>query len=149
MNNLHNLSSVESGMTGAATSLFYGATLMFSLIAIVVAIFLIIIPMCLVFVKAGRKWWEAIIPIYNLYVLTVIIGKPWCFIVGFFIPFVNFIVSVFFYYHLSKRFGHDVPFTLGLVFLPLIFLPILGYGSATYTPESIPVQGEAPPPVQA
>ena len=29
-----------------------------------------------VFVKAGQPGWAAIVPIYNLYVLTQIVGKP-------------------------------------------------------------------------
>ena len=33
---------------------------------------------------------------------------------------------------LSKSFGKDVGFTLGLIFLPFIFYPILGFGSAQY-----------------
>lgn len=102
-----------------------------------VFILAIIVPMCLIFKKAGREWWEAIVPFYNLYVLTIIIGQPWWLLIGFFIPFVSWIVSIYFSYHLSKRFGFDVPFTIGLVILPFIFLPILAFGSALYTQPEI------------
>lgn len=106
--------------------------------SIIVAIFLvllltIIVPMCLIFRKAGRGWWEAIIPFYNLYILTIITGQPWWFLIGFFVPFVNYVVGIYLYYHLSKRFGFDIPFTIGLVLLPFIFLPVLAFGGATYT----------------
>jgi len=33
---------------------------------------------------------------------------------------------------LSKSFGKDVGFTLGLLFLSIIFYPILGFGDAKY-----------------
>ena len=33
---------------------------------------------------------------------------------------------------LSKAFGKDTGFTVGLILLPFIFYPILGYGSAEY-----------------
>ncbi len=33
---------------------------------------------------------------------------------------------------LSKKFGKDEGFTVGLVLLPFIFLPILGFGSSEY-----------------
>jgi hypothetical protein len=33
---------------------------------------------------------------------------------------------------LSKSFGKEVGFTLGMLFLPLIFYPILAFGSAEY-----------------
>jgi signal peptidase I len=41
--------------------------------------------------KAGRKWWEALVPVYNAYVLLKIIQRPiwWIFIL--FIPIVNVI----------------------------------------------------------
>lgn len=41
--------------------------------------------------KAGRKWWEAIVPVYNAYILLKIIQRPvwWIFIL--FIPIVNVI----------------------------------------------------------
>jgi hypothetical protein len=118
---------------GDIWSLIFGV---FMLI-VVAALLLIIVPMCLVFRKAGRGWWEAIIPFYNMYVLTVITGKPWWVIFGFLIPFVNWIVPIYLYYHLSKRFGYDILFTFGLVFLPFIFLPILGFGSSLYTKPEI------------
>lgn len=36
-------------------------------------------------------------------------------------------------YKLSRVFGHDVDYFIGLIFLPLIFYLILGFGSSTYT----------------
>jgi hypothetical protein len=33
---------------------------------------------------------------------------------------------------LSKSFGHGVGFTLGLIFLSPIFIPILGFGGSLY-----------------
>jgi hypothetical protein len=35
-------------------------------------------------------------------------------------------------HYLDKSFGKDLGFTLGLIFLPFIFYPILGYGAASY-----------------
>lgn len=90
------------------------------------------IPTCFIFKKAGRAWWEALIPVYNIYVTTIIIGVQWWYMFGFFIPYLNWVVAIYFMYRLSKRFGFDVLFTLGLVFLPFIFYPVLGYGSAVY-----------------
>ncbi len=129
------VSSFGSDYSGVGDiwSLIFGV---FMLIVVAVLL-LIIVPMCLVFRKAGRGWWEAIIPFYNMYVLTVITGKPWWVIFGFFIPFVNWIVPIYLYYHLSKRFGYGILFTFGLVFLPFIFLPILGFGSSLYTKPEI------------
>lgn len=85
-----------------------------------------------VFEKAGRRGWEALIPVYNLYVLTVITGQPWWLLVLCVIPFINIVAMTFLYLKLAERFGLGWPFAVGLLFLPFIFFPILGFGEAAY-----------------
>lgn len=126
--NLQELIPFEIGQLG-----IFGSSGNMFVTFISVCVLLFLVPMCLIFKKAGRSWWEALIPLYNLYIMTVIIGVPWWILIGFFVPFLNYVVGGYMYYHLSKRFGFDIPFTIGLVFLPFIFLPILGYGGAIYT----------------
>lgn len=83
-----------------------------------------------VFTKAGQPGWAAIIPIYNYYIMTKIAGKPgWWTLLMLFIPIV-FVIWV--YNMISKSFGKDEGFTVGLVLLGIIFWPILGFGSAQY-----------------
>jgi len=85
-----------------------------------------------VFEKAGQPGWAAIIPIYNLYIMTKIAGKPGWWVLMFLIPFVNVIFLVWLYNMISKSFGKDEGFTAGLIFLGFIFMPILGFGPAKY-----------------
>lgn len=85
-----------------------------------------------VFTKAGKPGWAAIVPIYNTIVILEIVGKPIWWIILCLIPFVNIIVFLIILNELSKCFGRGVGTTLGLVFLPFIFWPILGFGSAQY-----------------
>jgi len=81
------------------------------------------------FVKAGQPGWACIIPIYNIYIMTKIGGKPgWWVLPCIFVPF--FIIWVF--NMISKSFGKDEGFTAGLVFLGFIFWPILGFGDSRY-----------------
>ena len=96
-----------------------------------VAIFLIA-AQWKVFVKAGQPGWAAIIPIYNIYVMTKIAGKPGIWTLLCLIPLVNIIFVVWLYNMISKSFGHDEGFTVGLVLLGMIFWPILGFGSSKY-----------------
>ena len=84
------------------------------------------------FEKAGQPGWAAIVPIYNLYIMTKIAGKPGWWVVMFIIPIVNYIFLIWTYNLISKSFGKGVGFTLGLIFLGPIFWAILGFGSATY-----------------
>lgn len=82
--------------------------------------------------KAGQPGWTAIIPIVNLYFLLKVAGRPGWWLILFLIPIVNFIISIIVYNDVSKSFGRGVGTTVGLVFLPFIFFPILGFGSAEY-----------------
>jgi hypothetical protein len=85
-----------------------------------------------IFTKAGKPGWAVIIPIYNILVLLQIVGRPWWWILLFLIPFVNIIIGIIVLNDLSKVFGHGVGFTLGLIFLSFIFIPILGFGGSQY-----------------
>lgn len=85
-----------------------------------------------IFEKAGRKGWEGIIPLYNFYVMLKFVGKPGWWLVLFFIPLVNYIFVIWTMNMLSKSFGKSEGFTVGLVLLSFIFIPILAFGSAKY-----------------
>ena len=105
--------------------------------ALLVIIYLAIVVIELVaywkvFTKAGKPGWAIIIPIYNIIVLLQIVGKPWWWLILLCIPVVNIIFAIWALNLLSLSFGKDVGFTLGLIFLSPIFIPILGFGSAQY-----------------
>jgi hypothetical protein len=48
------------------------------------------------------------------------------------IPLVNVVFAVWTYNLLSKSFGKSEGFTVGLILLSFIFLPILAFGDAQY-----------------
>ena len=48
------------------------------------------------------------------------------------IPIVNLVYAIWAVNLLSKSFGKTEGFTVGMIFLPIIFYPILGFGSAAY-----------------
>ena len=91
-----------------------------------------IVAMWKVFEKANQPGWASLIPIYNLYIMTKIAGKPGWWVLMFFLPFVNLIFLIWLYNMISKSFGKDEGFTAGLLILGFIFFPILGFGSAKY-----------------
>ena len=86
-----------------------------------------------VYEKAAKPGWAAIVPIYNVIVLLDIVNKPTWWLLLMFIPLVNFVVGIIVIVRLVRSFGKDVGFAVGLIFLPFIFYPILGFGDATYT----------------
>lgn len=85
-----------------------------------------------IFVKAGKPGWAAIIPIYNAIVLIEIVGKPTIWILWLLIPCVNFVFGIWLINLLSKSFGKTEGYTVGLILLPIVFYPILGFGDAKY-----------------
>lgn len=91
-----------------------------------------IVSMWMIFTKAGKPGWASIIPIYNVVVLLDIVGRPVWWILLLLIPFVNIIAIIIIYNDLSKAFGKGVGFTVGLILLSFIFLPMLAFGDAQY-----------------
>ena len=85
-----------------------------------------------IYEKAGQPGWACLIPVYNFYVLLKIVGKPGWWLIWMFIPIANIVIGIWVINLLSKSFGKDVGFTLGLIFLSIIFYPILGFGNAEY-----------------
>lgn len=109
----------------------YGLEIGLILVILAVVVFLIA-AMWKIFEKAGQEGWKAIIPIYNMYVLLKIVGKPGWWLLLFLIPIVNYVFIIWTYNMLSKSFGKEEGFTVGLVLLGIIFFPILGFGEAKY-----------------
>lgn len=104
-----------------------------------VFVVLMIASMWKVFTKGGQPGWASIIPFVNLYFLCKVAGRPGWWLILMLIPFVNFIILIIVDIDIAKNFGKGVGFGIGLILLPIIFFPILAFGSAQY-------QG-APPPV--
>ncbi len=85
------------------------------------------------FEKAGKQGWGAIIPIYNIYLLCEIAGKPGWWVLLYFIPFVNIVVSLLVMIDVAKAFGKDVIYGVVLLwFFNAIGFLLLGFGDAQY-----------------
>ena len=95
-------------------------------------IVLLIVAGWKIFEKAGQPGWAAIIPIYNIIVMLKIVGKPLWWLIMFIIPGVNLVFAIWTLNMLSKSFGKDEGFTVGLLLLGIVFYPILGFGDARY-----------------
>jgi hypothetical protein len=113
--------------SGAAAGIGMGIVIVYLAILL-----LMVASLWKVFVKAGKPGWAAIVPIYNLFVLAEIAGKPSWWGVLMLIPFVNFIVFIIVCLALAERFGKGAGFGVGLGLLGVIFFPILGFGDSQY-----------------
>ena len=96
---------------------------------------LMIVATWKVFVKAGRPGWAVLIPFYNTYVFLKIAGKPGWWLILFFVPLLNLIIGIIATVAFAQKFGKGGGFTVGLILLPIIFMPILAFGEAQYVSE--------------
>jgi hypothetical protein len=87
-------------------------------------------------VKAGQPGWAAIIPIYDIWVLFKIAGKPGWYSLLFLVPIVNLVGLVLYIialFDVAKKFNKGPAFTIfGLILFSFVGWPILGFGSSTY-----------------
>jgi hypothetical protein len=113
------------------TTASHAASPLSMIISLAIAV-LIIAAMWKVFAKAGQPGWACLIPIYNLYVLCKIAGRPGWWLLLMLIPLVNFVIIIILCIDIAKSFGNGAGFGLGLAILGFIFWPILGFGSAQY-----------------
>lgn len=98
-----------------------------------VFIILIVAGLWKVYTKADQPGWAAIIPIYNIYVMTKIIGRPWWWLLLLFVPIVNIVISIIMAIDLAQSFGKDAAYGVLLLWLfSIIGYLILGFGDAEY-----------------
>ena len=121
-----NVGTSAAATAGSALIMLVFFAIYFAFIALIIG------GLWMTFVKAGKPGWACLIPIYNGIVLLEIAGKPIWWIFLYFIPFVNIVIAVLVSIDLAKKFGKEAGFAVGLVLLPFIFFPILGFGDARY-----------------
>ena len=93
---------------------------------------LMIVAIWILFKKAGKPGWAAVVPFYDQYTLYEITwGNGWRFLM-LLIPIYNIVLAILTYIRLAKAFGKDEGYAVGLVFLPQVFVPMLAFGSAAY-----------------
>lgn len=138
---------MSNGAVMAAVMGMLGVITMIMIVYLVIAI----IANWQIYTKAGEAGWKCIIPFYNQYVrfgftwdttyfwvalgITVasgIISVLHIPVIGTLLSIASIVINIIALHKLSKSFGHDIGFTLGLIFLNPIFVLILAFGSSEY-----------------
>lgn len=113
--------------TTGLLSLVAGIGIFIWILGMALSIFFVV-AMWKVFVKAGKPGWAALIPIYNIYIMCEIAEKEWWYILLLCVPILNIYAMFVIYDGIAKKFGKTTGFTIGMMFLPYIFFPILAFG---------------------
>jgi hypothetical protein len=98
-----------------------------------------IVSWWIVFKKAGQPGWAILIPIFNFLVILRVAGKPWWWVFSILLaiipiagPILFLVVWILICNAISKNFGQGAGFTVGLVLLSIVFVPILAFGEYQY-----------------
>jgi|GEM_PF-780460 len=111
---------------------FIGIVVALAVLVFVAVVVLLAISLWKIFKKANIPGWAALIPFYNKVKILEITNEPlWWILLGL-IPIVNVFIIVAVVHRLAVVFGKGWGFTIGMIFLPFIFLPILAFGKAQY-----------------
>lgn len=84
------------------------------------------------FTKADKPGWAALVPGYNLFLLTGISGISPFWSLLFVVPAANMFLWFVICDQLALKFGKGIGTSLGLMCLGFVFFPLLGFGSAEY-----------------
>ncbi len=138
--------SYDSGMLAAVAG-------MLGVIAVILIVWIVIaiIASWKIFTKAGEDGWKCLIPFYNQYILYKITWDATYFwvilgiavvsgivtaleipVIGTLLSIASGIIGIIQTHKMSKAYGHDIGFTLGLLFLNPIFILILAFGQSEY-----------------
>ena len=114
----------------SAGALAFGG--IFMIVALAIAV-VCIIGMWKVFEKSGQPGWACIIPIYNIYILLKVVGRPGWWLLLMLIPLVNIVFILLLSIDVAKCFGQSAVFGVVLIFLlGGIGYVILGFGDYRY-----------------
>lgn len=102
------------------------------MIILLIVFFIPTISLWKLFIKAKKPGWAVIIPFYNIVIFMEIIGKPWWWLFLWLIPYLNIIWVIWSWNLMVKSFGKSESFTIGIILLWVIFLPILAFGNSEY-----------------
>jgi outer membrane biosynthesis protein TonB len=122
----------DYGYAAAATATsMVGGFLIFGIVMWLIAMaasILMIVSLWKIFVKLGKPGWYAIVPIYNIYQLCLSVGVEWWYLLLMCVPIVQFYAMYVIYDSLAKKFGKSTGFTIGIILVPYVFLPMLAFG---------------------
>jgi signal peptidase I len=99
---------------------------MLTVLFLLIIITPIIASLAVIFRRQGRKWWEALISPWNLWILIKITNKRWWWILLLGVPFINFFVLMLLFVELSVGFKRNAIWEyFAAAVLPFIYFPYL------------------------
>lgn len=120
----------SSGVSDAAAGAVISLLIIVYFIIFVITI-IGVISLWKLFTKAGKPGWASIVPIYNYVVFLEVIGRPIWWLVLTFVPILQFWISIVMVLDFAKAYGKSAGYAVGMILLPVIFLPMLAFSKDT------------------
>jgi len=102
------------------------------ILIVLAIIILMFISLSKIFKKADKNYITGFIPFYNILVLLEVCNLSKIHFFLLFIPIINIIPIIIISKSLAEMFNQKTSFIIGLIFLPLIYYPILAFSSSRY-----------------
>ena len=132
-------STAAASMLVGGLAGFFIIFMIFACIIGLVITILNIIAMWKIFTKAGQAGWKSLIPIYNTVILFKVAGISPLWVLSYLVAWVPFLgplfilgVTIYAMINLSRAFGKEDAFAVGLVLLNTVFIMILAFGKSEY-----------------
>ena len=104
------------------TALFSGMAIFASILGIIM-----IISYWKIFSKKGKPGWAIFVPIYNVIVQIQVANLSMVYFLLLLVPFVNIYAIIKINISMAKSFGKSTGFGVGMILLPVIFIPLLAF----------------------
>lgn len=89
------------------------------------------------FTKAGQPGWWAVLPVFNALGVIRACGQPLRLFWLLLVPILNIFLMIWLMLRLARCFGRSAWFGVGLLVLPFVFFPVMGFGQARYQPGTL------------
>ena len=132
----------------ATLFLIWGITFAILAVVVIVSYVLLAIPLAALFAKTGIPAWKAWVPFYSTFTWLRLGGQNGHWVWASLVPYGSVVTSVFLYigmHRTGKAFGKESGFLVLGIFLPWVWLFILGFGRDEYRPELIAAAGLGAP----
>ncbi|MEF9950653.1 MAG: DUF5684 domain-containing protein [Mucinivorans sp.] len=113
--------------SASVCSILFSSTLSSMLTLLVTA--LMVVSYWFLFNKANKPGWAAIIPVYDSIIWLRISGRSGWWILMCLVPVANIVFYIIWTVAFARVYGRGGGFAVGLIFLPIIFYPIMAFSS--------------------
>ena len=126
------LGGIDFGGSQSASGILGLILILVGAVIALALVVLFIIAWWKIYAKAGRPGWAIFVPVYSSVEFFTVTWGNGAYFLFMLVPGINVLLAILTVQKLSEAFGHGFGYTLGLIFFPYVFIPILAFGKAKH-----------------